>query len=76
MLYHVNYIFYTYDQTSSLVSICSKKKNYPRIIKAVNSGNYFILQAGVWANSGCRYFPRLRSLKNAVSFSKVPKIIL
>ena len=30
----------------------------------------------MWANSVCRYFTRLRSLKNAVSFSKVPKIIL
>ena len=30
----------------------------------------------MWANSVCRYFARLRSLKNAVSFSKVPKIIL
>ena len=28
------------------------------------------------ANSDCRYFARLHSLKNAVSFSKVPKIIL
>ena len=37
--------------------------------------NLLHLQTGMWANSVCRYFARLRSLKNAVLFSKVPKII-
>ena len=49
------------------------------LLKFLISRNYQVqLQnswSGMWANSVCRYFTRLRSLKNAVSFSKVPKII-